>query len=153
MVETPNSAKEVTNDFTKDAATAATYSVRRISRWIWAGFGLICFGLALVGVVLPLLPTAPFLLVAAFCFARSSDRLNTWFKSTKLYRQVLEGYVQKRSMTLKAKFTILVPVTILLGIAFMLMSEVLVGRIAVAIVWVCHVIYFGFVVKTDRSEC
>ncbi len=148
-METPNSARGVADDSAKETAI---FSVRRISRCIWAGCGLICFGLAMVGVVLPILPTTPFLLLAAFCFARSSARLNTWFRSTKLYRQVLEGYVQKRSMTLKAKLTILIPVTILLGIAFMLMSAVLIGRIAVAIVWVCHVIYFGFVVKTDRSE-
>ncbi len=146
MVETPSSAKGAVDDSAKQIATS---SVRRISRWIWAGFGLICFGLAMVGVVLPILPTTPFLLVAAFCFARSSDKLNTWFRSTKLYHKVLEDYVQKRSMTLKAKLTILIPVTVLLGIAFVLMSKVLIGRIAVVIVWVCHVIYFGFVVKTD----
>lgn len=127
-------------------------SKRRIARWVWAGFGFACFGAAMVGVALPFIPTTPFLLVAAFCFARSSDRLNDWFKSTKLYRQVLEGYVKKRSMTLKAKLTILVPVTALLGVGFALMSEVLVGRIVVAVVWVCHVVYFGFMVKTDRAD-
>ena len=125
---------------------------RRVTRHLWAAGGFLFFGLAMVGVALPFLPTTPFLLVAAFCFARSSEKLNTWFKSTKLYHKVLEGYVTKRRMTVKAKLTILVPVTILLGIGFALMANVPVGRAVVAVVWVAHVVYFGFVVKTDRES-
>ena len=96
-----------------------------------------------------MLPTTPFLLVAAFCFARSSDRLNAWFRSTRLYREALEGYVRKRSMTPRAKALLLVPLTVVLGISFACMGSVPVGRIAVAAVWLAHVVYFGFVVGTD----
>lgn len=104
----------------------------------------------MVGVVLPILPTTPFILVAAFCFARSSDRLNGWFKGTKVYKMVLEGYMTKRSMTLRSKLTILVPVTVLLAVSFAVMSAVPVGRAIVAIVWVGHIVYFGFIVKGER---
>lgn len=123
----------------------------KLRHGLWAVGGFLCFALGMVGVVLPILPTTPFILVAAFCFARSSERLNAWFKSTKLYKQVLEGYVTKRSMTLKAKLTVLVPVTALLAIGFALMGSVPVGRIVLAIVWAGHLIYFGFVVKTDKE--
>ncbi len=119
---------------------------------LWAAGGFLFFALAMVGIALPFLPTTPFVLVAAFCFARSSERLNQWFKGTKLYKNVLEGYVTKKSMTLKAKLTILAPVTLLLSIGFVLMSNVPVGRVALAVVWVAHIIYFGFVVKTDHGE-
>ena len=47
-------------------------------QYLWAGLGLVCVALAMVGVVLPLLPTVPFLLLAAFFFARSSSRLHNW---------------------------------------------------------------------------
>ena len=104
----------------------------------------------MVGVVLPILPTTPFILVAAFCFARSSDRLNRWFQCTKVYKMVFEGYMTKRSMTLRAKLTILVPVTALLAVSFAMMSNVPVGRAIVTAVWVGHTVYFGFVVKTER---
>ena len=124
---------------------------RRVTRYVRAGLGFLFFGLALVGVALPIIPTTPFALLAAFCFARSSERLNAWFKSTKLYKKVLEGYVTKRSMTVKAKLTIIIPVTILLGIGFALMSNVPIGRIALAVVWIGHIVYFGFIVKTDRE--
>lgn len=131
---------------------AAPEGARRIARYVWAGLGFVFFGLAIVGVAIPILPTTPFALVAAFCFARSSERLNTWFKSTPLYRKVLEGYATKRSMTVKAKLTIIIPVTVLLGIGFALMANVPIGRIALALVWIGHIVYFGFIVKTDRGE-
>lgn len=122
----------------------------RLSHGLWAAGGFLFFALGMAGVVLPILPTTPFILVAAFCFARSSDRLNSWFKGTKVYKMVLEGYMTKRSMTLRAKLTILVPVTVLLAVGFAMMSAVPVGRAIVAIVWVGHIVYFGFVVKTER---
>lgn len=122
-----------------------------VSRKVWAALGFLTFGLGALGVALPFLPTTPFMLLAAFCFARSSERLNAWFKSTRLYKRVLEGYVRKRAMTVKAKLTILVPVTILLVIGFAMMGRVPVGRIMLVVVWVAHVVYFGFVVKTDHE--
>ena len=67
-----------------------------------------------------------------------------------MYKHVLEGYVTKRSMTLRAKLTILIPVTVLLVIGFALMGRVPVGRLILAAVWIGHIIYFGFVVKTDK---
>ena len=122
----------------------------RVAPKLWAAGGFAFFGLGALGAAVPVLPTAPFLLVATFCFARSSERLNDWFRSTKLYRGVLAGYVQKRSMTLRAKVLLLVPLTVVLGISFACMGSVPVGRAVVAVVWLAHVLYFGFVVKTDR---
>ncbi len=121
------------------------------TRYLWAAAGFVMFGFGMVGVVLPVLPTTPFMLVAAFCFARSSDRLDEWFKSTKIYKRVLENYVKKRAMTVKVKLSIIVPVTVLLTIAFFLMSRVPVGQAVLVVVWVGHIVYFGFVVKTSRE--
>ena len=123
----------------------------RVASKLWAAGGFAFFGLGALGAVVPVLPTTPFLLVAAFCFARSSDRLNAWFRSTRLYREVLEGYVRKRSMTPRAKVLLLVPLTVVLGISFACMGSVPVGRIVVVVVWLAHVLYFGFVVGTDVS--
>ena len=64
-----------------------------------------CLSLAIggIGVVLPLLPSFPFLLFAAFCFAKSSKRLHTWFLGTSLYKNNLESYVKGQGMTRKTK--------------------------------------------------
>lgn len=113
--------------------------------------GAACFGLGALGAVLPILPTTPFLLVAGFCFARSSERVDAWFRSTRLYRNVLEGYTSKRAMTVKAKLMLLVPLTAVLGLSFALMANAPVGRVVVAAVWVAHLVYFGLVVRTDRA--
>ncbi|WP_170433548.1 YbaN family protein [Ruegeria arenilitoris] len=53
--------------------------------YLWATFGLLCVALAMIGVALPLLPTVPFLLLAAFCFARSSSRLHNWLMSHRTF--------------------------------------------------------------------
>ena len=113
--------------------------------------GCISVGFGALGVVLPILPTVPFLLLAAFCFARSSERLNNWFIGTKLYKNNLESYVKGEGMTRKTKIKIMVTVTILMTIGFIMMDQVLVGRIVLACVWVFHVIYFVFGVKTIKT--
>lgn len=124
----------------------------QLSQKLWAAGGFVAFGLGFLGAILPLIPTTPFILVAGFCFARSSDKVNQWFRGTKLYKLVFENYTKKRTMTLKAKLMLLVPLTVLLGISFMLMQNVLPARIVIAVVWCAHIVYFGFVVKLEREQ-
>ncbi|MGN1267703.1 MAG: YbaN family protein [Dorea sp.] len=109
--------------------------------------GCIGVGIGAVGAVVPMLPTFPFLMLAAFCFARSSERLNNWFINTKLYKNNLETYVKGQGMTKKTKIRIMVMVTILMSIGFIMMHEVVIGRIVLAGVWVFHMLYFCFGVK------
>lgn len=102
--------------------------------------------------MLPLLPAFPFLLLAAFCFGKSSQRLHRWFVGTKLYKDNLESYVQGRGMTKKTKIRIMVTVTILMSIGFVMMHAVPVGRIVLGCVWVFHILYFLFGVKTLPAD-
>ena len=112
-----------------------------------------CIGLALgaVGAVLPLLPAFPFLLLAALCFAKSSEKLHRWFTGTKLYKNNLESYVKGQGMTWKTKIRIMITVTVLMSIGFIMMHAVPVGRIVLACVWVFHILYFVFQVKTIKQ--
>lgn len=110
--------------------------------------GCVSLALGCVGVVLPVLPTVPFLLLTAWCFAKSSRRLHNWFVGTKLYKQHLESYVQKRGMTVRTKLTLLGTSSTVMLLGFLMMGEVPVGRLVLAVVWVCHVVYFVFGVKT-----
>ena len=110
--------------------------------------GFLSLGLGAVGVALPILPSTPFLLLAAFCFAKSSDRLNNWFRGTKLYKNNLESFVRGQGMTWSTKGRIMAGVTLLMVIAFVCMKNVPVGRICLAVVWVAHIVAFCFIIKT-----
>ena len=124
----------------------------KIKKILYVILGCIGVGLGAVGAVLPLLPSFPFLLLAAFCFARSSKKLNNWFINTKLYKENLESYVQGKSMTRKTKIKIMVTVTILMSIGFIMMHAVPVGRIVLGCVWVFHILYFCLGVRTISVE-
>lgn len=124
----------------------------KITKLFWIVLGFIGFGIGTVGVVVPLLPSFPFYMLTLFAFAKSSDRLHKWFMSTKLYKRNLESFVNKKGMTVKTKIRIMVCVTLVMGFGFLMMKNVPVGRIILAIVWVCHMIYFIFGVKNYSEE-
>ena len=65
----------------------------KIKKALWACLGCLGVALGAIGVVVPVLPTVPFLLLAAFSFARSSEKLQSWFVGTRLYKNNLESYV------------------------------------------------------------
>lgn len=113
--------------------------------------GCIGLGLGAVGAVVPLLPAFPFLLLAAYSFARSSERLHSWFINTKLYKNNLESYVKGKGMTKRTKVRIMITVTVLMTFGFVMMHQVPVGRIVLAVVWLFHIFYFVFGVKTLKE--
>lgn len=108
--------------------------------------GCISLGLGIIGVILPIFPTVPFVLLAAFCFARSSERLDGWFKNTKLYR---ENNI-KNGMTKQVKIRIMCSVSLLMSIGFIMMGlkGIVIGNIVLLIVWIFHMAYFTFGVRT-----
>lgn len=113
--------------------------------------GCVGLGLGFLGAILPMLPAFPFLLLAAFCFSRSSQRLHNWFIGTKLYQDNLADFVAGQGMTRKAKIRIMVTVTVLMSIGFIMMHAVPVGRIVLGCVWLFHVLYFIFGIKTKPA--
>ena len=72
-------------------------------RWLLLGIGWLCVSLGAVGVVLPLLPTTPFLLLAAACFARASLRFYDWLLNTPVLGQHIEEYRAGLGIPLRAK--------------------------------------------------
>lgn len=118
---------------------------------IFAVFGFVFLGLGVIGIVLPMIPTTPFIMISAFCFAKSSKKLNDWFLSTKIYKKYFEQFINKKAMTVKTKLTVMISITSLLCISFIIMKNVLMAQIVIAIVWICHIIYFMFRIQTIRE--
>ena len=78
-----------------------------ISKWFLVSLGVLATTLALIGVVVPLLPTTPFLLLAAACFVRSSDSLYSWLISNRLFGSFIRDYREQRGMSARAKLAAL----------------------------------------------
>ena len=112
--------------------------------------GCVGVGMGAVGAVIPMLPAFPFLMLATFCFARSSEKLDCWFKNTKLYKDNLEDFVAGKGMTKKTKVRIMITITALMSVGFVMMG--LKGLVTccffLLFVFAFHIIYFIFGVKT-----
>lgn len=78
-----------------------------ILRWILLAAGFLCTVLAVIGIFLPLLPTVPLLLLAAACFARSSERIHRWLMDHRHLGPILHGYLDGSGIPRRARATAL----------------------------------------------
>ena len=123
----------------------------RFKKIIFVSLGFLFTGIGALGVILPILPTTPFLLLASFFFTKGSDRFNNWFMATKLYKNYLESFLVNRSMELKTKVRLLS-----LASSVLILSGFMVKIRAFRIFMVCVMIYmyyyFIFRIKTIESK-
>ena len=80
-----------------------TPSRSRASRWLWGAAGGIALVTGFIGVFLPLLPTTPFVLLAAFCFSRSSPRVERWLLSHPRFGPMIQNWRAHRAIPLRAQ--------------------------------------------------
>lgn len=86
-------------------------------RILWTGLGLFSLALGLLGAALPLLPTVPFLLLAAFCFARSSERLHDWLLGHPKFGPVIEDWQTRGAISPQVKRISTVSVIAVFGLS------------------------------------
>lgn len=123
----------------------------RIKKYTYISLGLIFTLIGAIGVILPVLPTTPFLLLASFFFTKGSKRFNDWFIATKLYQNHLEDFVENRSMELKTKVKLLSFASLVLLISAY-MVNIIYFRIFIALVMVYKYYYFIFRIKTIKKK-
>ncbi|MCA1060405.1 YbaN family protein [Rossellomorea aquimaris] len=113
------------------------------------GFIALVFGIA--GTVLPVLPGGPFYLLSAYCFAKSSKRMEAWFQNTTIYKKYVVAFLEKKGMTLKEKIRINITADF-----FILLSVLYVDILAVRIILIGLALYkhYYFIkkIKTIQPE-
>ncbi len=126
----------------------------KIKKLLWLTIGGISLVLGTVTALIPMLPTFPFLLLATISFAKSSEKISNWFVNTKLYRENLESYLKGLGMTIKAKIRLIITVTLGMGTGFFFMyrKELYIPCVILTMIWIGHIIYFIFGVKTREEE-
>jgi uncharacterized membrane protein YbaN (DUF454 family) len=89
----------------------------KIDRALWLVTGLVCVGLGAIGIVLPILPTTPFLLAAAACFCKSSTRLYNWLINNKWFGEYIRNYKEGKGIPMKTKIVALAVLWVTIGVS------------------------------------
>lgn len=101
----------------------------------------------IIGIIFPILPTTPFLLVSSICFAKGSDKFYNWFINTKIYKNNLEDFVKNREMKIKTKIYLMI-----LSSSMIIISIFMVDFIYLKLLLFCidlfKYYYFIFKIKT-----
>ncbi|WP_042150067.1 YbaN family protein [Paucisalibacillus sp. EB02] len=125
--------------------------MKNVKSFIFVVLGFISFGIGVAGVVLPVLPGGPFFLFAAFCFGKSSKRVENWFKGTSFYKEYVVRLRENKGMTRKEKIRIN-----LIADAFILFSVIYVDIVLVKVIMIvlCLIKHFYFIkkIKTITPE-
>ncbi|MDO4281852.1 MAG: YbaN family protein [Peptococcaceae bacterium] len=123
-----------------------------ILRLLLIALGWLSLALGTLGIFLPVLPTVPLYLLAAFLFAKSSERLNRWFVGTELYKKNLENYLSGKGITFKSKCRIALTITFSMALSLYFVSDMTLVVICLAGIWLGLMIYFFGFVKTRRLD-
>jgi uncharacterized membrane protein YbaN (DUF454 family) len=94
---------------------------RKIARTLWFIAGTICVVLGAIGIVLPILPTTPFLLAAAACYYKSSERMHRWLLNNKWFGEYIRNYKEGKGLPMKTKITALTVLWITIGFSTVFM--------------------------------
>ncbi|MGH1453312.1 MAG: YbaN family protein [Paracoccaceae bacterium] len=86
-------------------------------RYIWASLGLISVGFGLIGIVLPLIPTVPFMLLAAFFFARSSERMHNWLLGHRIFGPAILDWQTRGAIHPRGKRLATISIVLVFGIS------------------------------------
>lgn len=106
-----------------DSSATSTIASRRWQRWLWLLAGWISLLLGIVGIFVPLLPTTPFVLLAAGCFSRGSEHCERWLLEHPRFGPMVRDWREHRAVPLRAKQLATVMMTIGSTVAWMSMPH------------------------------
>ena len=108
--------------------------MKNLKKKIYICVGLLAVGLGIIGAFLPVMPTVPFLLVALFCFERSSKKYHDMILNNKYFGKVLKDYYEGRGLTTSVKIKAILFLTCGMGFSFYKVQHLYL-RIMLAVIW------------------
>ena len=124
----------------------------RLLRLLLMILGFISLSLGVIGVIIPILPTVPFLLLTSFCFVKSSEKFNNWFLNTKLYKKHLETFQKNKVMTLKCELILLILVSSMLILTMYFVDNLVVTIILTSLIIIKYSYFIIFVKPVTKKE-
>lgn len=122
----------------------------RLINLILIFMGLLFTGIGMVGVLIPVLPTTPFLILASVCFMKSSDKFDRWLRNTKIFQNYAEDFVRDRSMTFKRKAKLMFISDLMLLFPLIKLDSIYLKAFIVAII-ILKYWYFIFKIQTKKE--
>lgn len=122
----------------------------KLLNFLFVTIGILFAGIGMIGILVPVLPTTPFLILASVCFVRGSDKFDKWFKDTKVYKNYAEDFVNDRSMTFARKAKLMVISDLMLMIPFIKLDNFYI-RVFIIVVVIAKYWYFIFRIKTKME--
>jgi uncharacterized protein len=123
----------------------------RIKKWFLVGLGSVSVALGVVGIFVPILPTTPFLLVAAACYMRSSERFYAWLLHHPWFGDYIKNYREGNGIPLFTKITVITLLWLTIGFSVLMVIPVMIGRlllVGIAVGVTIHIVS----IKTLKQE-
>lgn len=114
-------------------------------------FGTVCVGLGVLGIFLPLMPTTVFLLLAAYCYSRSSERFHDWLVNNRFLGKYISSYRSGNGISVRQKISTITMLWISIGVSIWLLAASFwptLMLLAVAVGVTVHLLW----IKTYRPE-
>ncbi len=124
---------------------------KRFKRFAYVSLGTISLALGIIGILVPLLPTTPFMLISAFCYARSSEKLYNWLITNRYFGQYLDDYRKGKGVpnVIKLLTILILWSTILITIIFYMTNMYIrLGLLIIAVGVTLHVALLRSTKKT-----
>jgi uncharacterized protein len=114
-----------------------------VRKFLYNIAGCVCVGLAFLGLFLPLLPTTPFLLLAAFCFSRGSSRLHAWLLKHPTMGRIIRDWDERRIIRPRVKVAAAITLVVIMSPALIFgrfhpalkATSILVGVTVIVMIW------------------
>lgn len=113
----------------------------KIKQILYLILGWTCIALGAIGVVLPLLPTTPFVLLAAFAFSKSSERFHDWLLNHKVFGPLISDWQRNGVIRLHVKWMATLSIVIMLSLSFSFLSVPMIGTILICSSVFCVLIF------------